>query len=196
MTTETLDPAKWIVKSVFISVDYNRLEKLLELENPFEFVVKLAGVNREDMNRIAEAFEEERLMGRDPHKPEEPKEINEPIFLNEEITSSSEFSMKTKHLQTGEVKVSVESITFPEKDGVILTLACERPQKKTKVSQWISKLLKNDPELQIAEGLRRLKALVEVGEVATIEGQSSGRGHDESDNPFQEHKDHDHRRSA
>lgn len=39
----------------------------------------------------------------------------------------------------------------------------------------ISKLLGEDPAANVQEDLRRLKMLVETGEIATIEGQSTGR---------------------
>ncbi len=39
----------------------------------------------------------------------------------------------------------------------------------------VSKLLGEDPAMNVQEDLRRLKMLIETGEVATTEGQSSGR---------------------
>ena len=39
----------------------------------------------------------------------------------------------------------------------------------------VSKLLGEDPAMNVQEDLRRLKMLVETGEIATTEGQSSGR---------------------
>jgi uncharacterized membrane protein len=39
----------------------------------------------------------------------------------------------------------------------------------------ISKLLGEDPAINVQEDLRRLKMLLETGEIATVEGQSSGR---------------------
>ncbi len=39
----------------------------------------------------------------------------------------------------------------------------------------LAKIFGEDPEAQIRQGLRRFKQLAETGEIATIEGQSSGR---------------------
>lgn len=39
----------------------------------------------------------------------------------------------------------------------------------------ISKLLGEDPEFQVQEDLRRFKRIIETGELATIDGQSTGR---------------------
>jgi uncharacterized membrane protein len=39
----------------------------------------------------------------------------------------------------------------------------------------VSKLLGEDPEMNVQEDLRRLKMLMETGEIATTEGQPAGR---------------------
>jgi uncharacterized membrane protein len=44
-----------------------------------------------------------------------------------------------------------------------------------KLGATVSKLLGEDPAANVHEDLRRLKMLLETGEIATIEGQSSGR---------------------
>ncbi|HEX6158543.1 MAG TPA: SRPBCC family protein [Thermoanaerobaculia bacterium] len=44
-----------------------------------------------------------------------------------------------------------------------------------KVGAKISKILGEDPAMNVQEDLRRLKMLLETGEIATTEGQSSGR---------------------
>jgi uncharacterized membrane protein len=44
------------------------------------------------------------------------------------------------------------------------------------VSTAIAKLFGEEPEQQIGDDLRRFKQLMEAGEIATTEGQSSGRG--------------------
>jgi len=44
-----------------------------------------------------------------------------------------------------------------------------------KVGSWLAWLAGQSPEIQIKEDLRRLKELLEAGEVPTIEGQPSGR---------------------
>ena len=45
-----------------------------------------------------------------------------------------------------------------------------------KVGAVISRMFGEDPDWQVQEDLRRLKMLVETGEIATIEDQPSGRG--------------------
>jgi uncharacterized membrane protein len=46
------------------------------------------------------------------------------------------------------------------------------------VTATIAKLFGEEPEQQIGDELRRFKMLMEAGEIATTEGQSSGRGRD------------------
>ena len=45
-----------------------------------------------------------------------------------------------------------------------------------KIGARVSKILGEDPALNVQEDLRRLKMLVETGEIATVDGQSTGRG--------------------
>jgi uncharacterized membrane protein len=40
---------------------------------------------------------------------------------------------------------------------------------------WLAKLVKEDPDAQVRDALRRFKQLAETGEVVTTEGQTSGR---------------------
>lgn len=44
-----------------------------------------------------------------------------------------------------------------------------------KIGAWFASLMGEEPSQQIREDLRRLKAVLETGEVATVDGQSSGR---------------------
>jgi uncharacterized membrane protein len=44
----------------------------------------------------------------------------------------------------------------------------------------IAKLFGEEPEQQLGDDLRRFKQLMETGEIATTEGQSSGRGREGS----------------
>jgi uncharacterized membrane protein len=44
-----------------------------------------------------------------------------------------------------------------------------------KIGQLLAKLTGKEPEQLIEQNLRRLKQFLETGEIATIEGQSSGR---------------------
>lgn len=70
------------------------------------------------------------------------------------------------------------SVRFiPQANGqgtmVKVTLSYEPPAGKA--GQLFAQLFGADPETFIAEDLRRFKQLVETGEIATIEGQTSGR---------------------
>lgn len=48
------------------------------------------------------------------------------------------------------------------------------------IGMTIAKLFGEEPEQQLGDDLRRFKQLMETGEIATTEGQSSGRGREES----------------
>jgi uncharacterized membrane protein len=45
----------------------------------------------------------------------------------------------------------------------------------SKFASFVAKVFRRSPEQQIEEDLRHFKQLMEVGEVATIEGQTAGR---------------------
>jgi uncharacterized membrane protein len=47
-----------------------------------------------------------------------------------------------------------------------------------KLGAAVARLFGEEPNIQVRHDLRRLKQILETGEVATIEGQSSGRGRD------------------
>jgi uncharacterized membrane protein len=63
----------------------------------------------------------------------------------------------------------------PGDEGTEVTLAVEFDHQQGLLEQTLAKFDKDDPMQQIADALRRFKALMEVGEFPTTEGQTSGR---------------------
>lgn len=59
--------------------------------------------------------------------------------------------------------------------GTAVTLRMDVDLPGGKLAEWISFLTGDHPELLAAVNLRRLKALLETGNVPTIQGQPSGR---------------------
>lgn len=73
----------------------------------------------------------------------------------------------------------------PANRGTIVRLSMNYSVPGGKISEFVAKLNGEDPESLILINLRRLKALLETGEVPTIEGQPSGR--EENSHPVQTH---------
>lgn len=63
--------------------------------------------------------------------------------------------------------------------GTVVSLLLEYKIPGGKLTEFIGKFVGEDPDSLAFVNLRRLKAYLEVGEIATIEGQSSGRGPDQ-----------------
>lgn len=59
--------------------------------------------------------------------------------------------------------------------GTELRVEMEYLPPAGEVGRWFAKLMGEEPELQIRDDIRHLKQLLETGEIATTEGQPSGR---------------------
>lgn len=73
---------------------------------------------------------------------------------------------------------SAGSVNFDEggpERGTRITVHLQYEPPAGKLGAWFAKLLGEEPNQQIREDLRRLKALMEAGEVPTTKGQPSGR---------------------
>lgn len=70
---------------------------------------------------------------------------------------------------------SVEFQTSRQGYATVINVAVDYAAPAGKLGAVIAKLFGEEPEIQIREDLRRLKQLLETGEIPTIEGQSSGR---------------------
>jgi uncharacterized membrane protein len=70
---------------------------------------------------------------------------------------------------------SVEFRPAPNGSGTEVTVALTYHNPIGKAGAAFAKLMGREPELQVREDLRRLKALMETGEIPTVVGQSSGR---------------------
>jgi uncharacterized membrane protein len=63
----------------------------------------------------------------------------------------------------------------PAGQGTEVTVAIEYVAPGGKLGAAIAKLFGEEPELQVEDDLRRFKALMEAGEIPTIEGQPTGK---------------------
>lgn len=59
--------------------------------------------------------------------------------------------------------------------GTVVRVVLEYAPPAGKLGATIARLLGEEPDVQVREDLRRFKQMLETGEVATTEGQSSGR---------------------
>ena len=62
----------------------------------------------------------------------------------------------------------------PGDEGTEVTVKFEYNPPGGRIGALMAKLSKDDPEQQVAEALRRFKALMEAGEIPTTDGQSVG----------------------
>jgi uncharacterized membrane protein len=70
---------------------------------------------------------------------------------------------------------SVEFRTSHQGTATVISVAIDYSVPAGKLGAAFAKLFGEEPEIQVREDLRRLKQLLEAGEIPTIEGQSSGR---------------------
>jgi uncharacterized membrane protein len=75
----------------------------------------------------------------------------------------------------GERLVTARLGTAPGGRGTEVSVTFEHTRIPSKLGRALIKLLGDDIEQRVARGLRRIKQRMEVGEVATVEGQTSGR---------------------
>jgi uncharacterized membrane protein len=69
---------------------------------------------------------------------------------------------------------SVQFKAAPGGRGTVLTIALQYEPPGGTLGATLAKLVGRDPDAQIAEDLRRLKQLLETGEIPTTQGQPSG----------------------
>ena len=62
----------------------------------------------------------------------------------------------------------------PSDEGTEVTVALEYDAPAGKLGELYAKLTGKEPSQQVSEALRRLKALMEAGEIPTTEGQPVG----------------------
>jgi uncharacterized membrane protein len=63
----------------------------------------------------------------------------------------------------------------PGGDGTEVTVTFEYNAPAGKLGAWLAKLSGEEASQQVAEALRRFKALMEAGEIPTIDGQPAGK---------------------
>ena len=62
----------------------------------------------------------------------------------------------------------------PGDEGTEVTVQLEYDAPGGKLAAYVAKLTGEEPEQQVADTLRRFKALMEAGEIPSVEGQSAG----------------------
>ena len=70
---------------------------------------------------------------------------------------------------------SVEFQTSHQNTATVIRVALDYAPSAGKLGSLFAKLFGEEPEIQVREDLRRLKQLLETGEIPTVEGQPSGR---------------------
>jgi uncharacterized membrane protein len=70
---------------------------------------------------------------------------------------------------------SVEFQTSHQGTATVIRVSIDYNPPGGSVGAVVAKMFGEEPEIQVREDLRRLKQLLEAGEIPTIEGQSSGR---------------------
>ncbi len=70
---------------------------------------------------------------------------------------------------------SVEFIKAPAGHGTLVKASIKYKPPAGQIGATVAKLFAREPGMQAKSDLRRFKAVIETGEVPTIEGQSSGR---------------------
>jgi uncharacterized membrane protein len=69
---------------------------------------------------------------------------------------------------------SVRFEAAPGDEGTEVTVQLEYDPPGGKFAALVAKLTGEEPKQQVGEALRRFKALMEAGEIASVEGQSAG----------------------
>jgi uncharacterized membrane protein len=69
---------------------------------------------------------------------------------------------------------SVKFERAPGNRGTIVRVELNYHPPAGQVGRWVAKLFGEEPEMQIRDDLRKVKRLLEVGEIPTIEGQPRG----------------------
>lgn len=91
---------------------------------------------------------------------------------NEKISWASPQSFTSSEVK---IKGSVWFIKAPANLGTIVSLAMDYDIIGGKASEWVAFFSGEDPDTLAQTNLKRLKAYLETGEIATTEGQPSGR---------------------
>ena len=91
---------------------------------------------------------------------------------NEKISWASPQSFTSSEVK---IKGSVWFIKAPANLGTIVSLAMDYDIIGGKAAEWVAFFSGEDPDTLAQTNLKRLKAYLETGEIATTEGQPSGR---------------------
>lgn len=81
----------------------------------------------------------------------------------------------------GSLVESIGSVQFsdaPAGRGTIVSVSMQYHPPAGSMGAAVAKLLGEEPDMQVRESLRNFKQMMETGEIASVEGQSSGRNKD------------------
>lgn len=81
-----------------------------------------------------------------------------------------------------EIKVSgkIQIAQGPDIESTVLTVSADYSLPGGKLQEWLKMFAGHDPDTVILVQMKRLKALIETGEIPTTVGQPSGREHESS----------------
>ena len=103
------------------------------------------------------------------------------IAWDSEVTEDRENEYIAWRSVPGSVVESVGSVQFiedPRGRGTVVNVSMEYDQPAGSMGAAIAKLFGEEPAVQVREDLRHFKQFMETGEIASVEGQPSGRNKD------------------
>lgn len=137
--------------------------------------------NLENLPRFMEHLESVRVTGQDRSHWIAKAPAGRRVEWDAEIINEVENQVIGWRSLPGSTVASAGSVNFDdagEDRGTRLTVHLQYDPPAGKLGAWVAKMFGEEPSQQVREDLRRLKRLLEAGEVPTIEGQSSGRARD------------------
>lgn len=87
---------------------------------------------------------------------------------------------------------TVQFSDAPNGRGTIVSVSMEYHPPAGSMGAAVAKLFGEEPDTQVREDLRHFKQMMETGEIASVEGQSSGRNPDEDRSIVQRKYERDH----
>ena len=136
--------------------------------------------NLENLPRFMEHLEAVRVIGNDRSHWVAKGPAGKRVEWDAEIINEVENQVIGWRSLPGSMVASAGSVNFDDAGadrGTRITVHLQYDPPAGKLGALFAKLFGEEPSQQVREDLRRLKRLLEAGEVPTIEGQTSGRAH-------------------
>lgn len=116
------------------------------------------------------------------------------VEWDSEVTEESENEYIAWRSLPGSLVQSMGNVSFvdaPGGRGTIVHVTMEYKPPAGSLGAAVAKLLGEEPALQVREDLRHFKQIMETGEIASVEGQPSGRNKDFQRSISQQKKERD-----